>query len=67
MQAVRVLARKDDPSRDEVVKNITCMDCSQTFPFTKGEQSSYITKKHDEPKRCKECRSNNARKKERRI
>ena len=67
MQAVRVLARKDDPSRDEVVKNITCMDCSKTFPFTKGEQSFYITKKLDDPKRCKECRSNNARKKERRI
>ena len=66
-RAVRVLTRIDDPSKEEVVKTISCMDCSKSFPFTKGEKEFYTKRQLDEPKRCKECRGNNARKKERRT
>ena len=64
---MRVLYKKDDPSREEVVKNITCTDCSKSFSFTKGEQDFYTKKKLDEPKRCKECRKKERRKKEHRT
>lgn len=38
-------------------KEITCVDCKNTFTFTAGEQEFYASKGlTNEPKRCKECR-----------
>jgi len=40
-----------------VDRNLTCMDCSQSFIFTAGEQEFYDRKGFkEEPKRCKTCR-----------
>jgi CxxC-x17-CxxC domain-containing protein len=38
-------------------RQLTCMDCSQPFVFTAGEQEFYDRKAFkEEPKRCKSCR-----------
>jgi CxxC-x17-CxxC domain-containing protein len=38
-------------------RQLTCMDCSQPFIFTAGEQEFYDRKGFkEEPKRCKSCR-----------
>jgi CxxC-x17-CxxC domain-containing protein len=38
-------------------RQITCIDCSQPFVFTAGEQEFYARKGfREEPKRCKPCR-----------
>lgn len=40
-----------------VDRQLTCMDCSQAFIFTAGEQEFYERKGFkEEPKRCKGCR-----------
>jgi CxxC-x17-CxxC domain-containing protein len=40
-----------------VDRQLTCMDCSQPFTFTAGEQEFYERKGFkEEPKRCKPCR-----------
>ena len=40
-----------------VDRQLTCMDCSQLFTFTAGEQEFYDRKGFkEEPKRCKNCR-----------
>ena len=40
-----------------VDREITCLDCSQPFVFTAGEQEFYERKGFkEEPKRCKPCR-----------
>ena len=40
-----------------VDREIACMDCSQAFVFTAGEQEFYERKGFkEEPKRCKPCR-----------
>jgi CxxC-x17-CxxC domain-containing protein len=40
-----------------VDRQLTCMDCSQPFIFTAGEQEFYDRKGFkEEPKRCKNCR-----------
>jgi len=40
-----------------VDRQLTCMDCSQLFTFTAGEQDFYDRKGFkEEPKRCKNCR-----------
>lgn len=40
-----------------VDRQLTCMDCSQPFVFTAGEQEFYERKGFkEEPKRCKNCR-----------
>jgi CxxC-x17-CxxC domain-containing protein len=40
-----------------VDREIACMDCSQSFVFTAGEQEFYERKGFkEEPKRCKPCR-----------
>jgi CxxC-x17-CxxC domain-containing protein len=40
-----------------VDREITCLDCSQPFVFTAGEQEFYEKKGfREEPKRCKSCR-----------
>ncbi len=38
-------------------KTIVCVDCSEDFIFTQGEQDFYKEKGFDnEPKRCMSCR-----------
>jgi CxxC-x17-CxxC domain-containing protein len=38
-------------------REITCLDCSQPFTFTAGEQEFYDRKGfREEPKRCRACR-----------
>lgn len=38
-------------------RQLTCLDCSQPFVFTAGEQEFYARKGFkEEPKRCKPCR-----------
>lgn len=40
-------------------KTLICQDCGEEFVFTAGEQEFYHEKGFEnEPKRCKECRSN---------
>jgi CxxC-x17-CxxC domain-containing protein len=40
-----------------VDRELTCVDCNQTFIFTAGEQDFYEKKGfREEPKRCKPCR-----------
>ena len=40
-----------------VDRQLTCMDCGQSFVFTAGEQDFYDRKGFkEEPKRCKNCR-----------
>lgn len=40
-------------------RELTCLDCSQPFTFTAGEQEFYERKGFkEEPKRCKPCREN---------
>ena len=39
-------------------KNLTCIDCGQTFVFTAGEQEFFAQKGfQNEPKRCKACKT----------
>lgn len=45
-------------------RNIVCVECSQTFVFSAGEQEFYQEKGlMHEPRRCQDCR--NARRRER--
>ena len=37
-------------------KKIICVDCSEPFLFTTGEQSYFLSKGLSEPKRCRKCR-----------
>lgn len=46
-------------------REITCIDCSQPFVFTAGEQDFYDKKGFkEEPKRCKPCREARKNKKQ---
>ena len=36
-------------------KTIICVNCSQPFIFTVGEQLYFISKGLNEPKRCRPC------------
>jgi len=37
-------------------KELTCVECGNTFVFETGEQIFFISKGLTEPKRCPECR-----------
>ena len=37
-------------------KELTCVDCGDTFTWTRGERYYYAAKGLSEPKRCSECR-----------
>lgn len=37
-------------------RELTCVDCKQTFTFTAGEQQFFSEKGLSDPKRCKPCR-----------
>jgi len=37
-------------------KQLTCVDCGDTFTWTRGERYFYASKGLVEPKRCPECR-----------
>ena len=37
-------------------KELTCVDCGDTFTFSGGEQRYFAEKQFSEPKRCKPCR-----------
>ena len=37
-------------------KQVTCVQCSEEFTFTAGEQEFYAEKGFTEPKKCKACR-----------
>ena len=39
--------------RDKVLR---CCDCEQSFVFTAGEQTYFLSKELSDPKRCKPCR-----------
>ena len=40
-------------------KTLVCKDCGKEFVFTAGEQEFYAEKGfQNEPRRCKECRTN---------
>ena len=46
-------------------RQITCIDCSQPFLFSAGEQEFYARKGfREEPKRCKPCREQRKTKRE---
>ena len=47
-------------------KDLTCVDCNETFVFTGGEQEFFASKGFTEPKRCKACREKKKAQKERR-
>lgn len=37
-------------------EELTCVDCGDTFTWTRGERHFYVAKGLSEPKRCPECR-----------
>ena len=37
-------------------KELTCMDCGDTFTWSRGEQYFYASKGLSEPRRCEACR-----------
>jgi len=37
-------------------KEISCVDCHETFMFTAGDQEFYEAKGFANPKRCRSCR-----------
>jgi len=37
-------------------KDLTCVDCGDTFTWTRGERYFYAGKGLSEPKHCPECR-----------
>lgn len=41
-------------ARDD--ETLTCLDCGQTFVWTKGEQSYFTERQLSRPKRCRLCR-----------
>lgn len=41
---------------ERVGKMIICVDCSNEFPFTTGEQEFFAERGLSEPKRCPLCR-----------
>ena len=47
-------------------KDLTCVDCNETFVFTGGEQEFFASKGFTEPKRCKACREKKKAQKEQR-
>ena len=44
-------------------KSVICKDCGVTFDITPGEQTFYVDRGWDLPKRCKCCRQANKEKK----
>lgn len=53
-RAVELKATPSDPLED---KSIKCIDCSQDFTWTAGEQTFFRDKQlQNPPKRCKECK-----------
>ncbi len=39
-------------------KNLQCVECSATFPFSADDQEFYAQKGYSDPKRCPTCRAN---------
>ena len=37
-------------------KQVSCVDCGESFTFTAGEQEFYNERGYSTPKRCKACR-----------
>ena len=48
-------------------KQLTCVDCSQDFSFSEGEQRFYAEREYTEPKRCKPCRERRKAEKQVRV
>ncbi|MDR1327680.1 MAG: zinc-ribbon domain containing protein [Heliobacteriaceae bacterium] len=38
-------------------REISCLDCGESFPFTAEEQEFFAQKGYSEPKRCPACRA----------
>jgi len=38
-------------------KNLTCVECGQTFVYTADDQEFHASKGYTEPKRCPSCRA----------
>ena len=38
-------------------KNLTCVECNQSFVYTADDQSFHAQKGYTEPKRCPSCRA----------
>lgn len=41
---------------EETDVTIMCMDCTEPFTWTAGEQSFYAERGFERPRRCKTCR-----------
>lgn len=37
-------------------RELTCVECGETFEFSAEDQEFYATKGYSEPKRCPRCR-----------
>lgn len=57
MSEIRTQEIRDEPPSDFHDQSITCVDCSEAFIWTAGEQVFFHDKGlKNEPKRCKRCK-----------